>query len=287
MDKEEAHTAVARAMFGAAGVLMLAVSLGMPSWAQGLRTEGYYAALHLDLFTQPAQAAGTTDRVGARVRNLGQDAAIEPWLRLSADAGASLHSADCVAEAAGAVRCDLPSIPANGEVSLDVQLLIHPDSRGILTIVGVAGDHSPGIVVDIAGTDVRGLHDIGVSVVDAVPATLDGGALRWTFVVDNLGPSSTFAWVHEVTALHVGEAEIQIECRAGPGATCPQQDEAGYLNVGAGVEVDVTVPPFGIDFQMAAIRFSIETHEGEGLDLRPTAQVVVHSQDIFADGFGG
>lgn len=281
---------VSRSAFLVALASLSAVSLRAPAWASELATHGYYADFMLTLAGPETVAAGTRFWTHAVVHSLGPDTAHQVNLTVRGDEELRLLESDtCARVGAQAVRCGLSEMPGGSEALRDLQVDAHQDARGVRVISGLVAselspsENYPGLEVDAIAVQLVGAHAAGISLVDERPQVDAEQWLTWTFLVDNVGPSSLLSGRIQLAAA----PGSLLSCRPFDGAACSAQATGNiYLPVDGRLEIDVTVP--AIDTRIGATHVALTLLRDEGSDIggRPSVASAAFEFPVFSDSFG-
>ncbi len=282
---------LARSAFVVASLGLGVYSLRTPTWAAVLASQGYYADFVLTLTTpQQTVAAGSRFAADARVVGHGPDTALLAAVNFRGDDDLQLiEDATCSVIGAQALRCALPEVAADAQVDQRVWSDSNPDARGFRLISAFVTSEllptpeNPGLEVDAVAVELRGEHAAGIALLDERPRLESDLSLTWTFIVDNLGPSSLLSGRLSLSA----EPQTELTCRAIGSARCEGDNgEPLYLPTDGQLEIDVTVPP--IDPRVAATFVSLSLLRDEGFDVggRPDVATAAFAFDIFEDSFG-
>lgn len=282
---------LARSAFVVASLGLAVFSLRAPTWAATLAAQGYYADFVLSMTTpQPAVAAGSRFAADARVIGLGPDTARQAVLNYRGDVDLRLvESAICDAIGALALRCVLPEIAPDAHIDQRIWSDSNPDARGFRLISAFITSEllptpgNPGLEVDAVAVELRGEHATGISLVEERPRVDADLRLTWTFVIDNLGPSSLLRGRLELIA----DPGTELSCRSTGNARCEGgSGEPLYAPVDGQLAIDVTVP--SIEPRVAATFVSLRLIREEGLDVggRPSVASAAFAFSIFRDSFG-
>ncbi len=288
---------LARSAFLSLGLLLAAVAAVMPAWGEALRGAGGYAGYtDLELALDPPAdiLAGLTEPLGLAVTNHGPDPVSTPWVLLSADPGLVIYGADCSVLGTGSLRCFLPPLGVGESHLASATIASSPEARGVRAIAGYAGSELPtgglGLELDAGAIELYGITDMGASVFDELPETLPDGRLRWTFFMDNLGPSSQLAADFRVDVVADPPVALDVTCHPSPQAVCSSAPFAydGFIPPGGDLQVDVTTAlPHGGSVEAIDVYFQIFSLGDENLSVRPQLVHVRRTASMFRDGFEG
>lgn len=268
------------------------VAVNAPAWAEVLKREGYYTDFRLRLSVEPQTvAAGHTTFVGYTVESYGPDLAEHPTLTLREDAGIRLlveSQPQCPRTGAQSVRCNLPAVlPGQTLGKTYLSALADPDARGLRLLSGfVSAETSPtgtgpGLDVDATWVQVVGQYNTGMRLLDQTPTPLPDGYLRWTFELDNAGPSSVIEGYLSVTSNN----SYRDACRSSGGAACPQVDGRVYLPPGSRIELDIEVAGGAQDAGGISFFAAFFSPEGQVVGTRPQFVSMSYLPLVFSDGF--
>jgi len=283
--------ALSRTAFVLALLSLAVVSLRAPAWASTLALQGYYADFMLTL-NAPVQTvvAGSRFATDAIVRSLGPDTAEYTTVTVRGDDDLLLLEGNgCLTVSTQSLRCGLPEMAPGGQIVRRVMVDSHQDARGFRVISGLVASellpspNYPGLEVDAIAVQLQGDHAAGIAVVDERPQVDSEQRLTWTFIVDNLGPSSLLSGRLQLVA----EPDSIRTCRAFGRARCATNANGTiYLPVDGSLEIDVTVP--GINPRIGATYIAMTLLRDEGNDDggRPSMASAAYSFDVFSDSFG-
>lgn len=281
---------VASSLFCSGLVLLAGVSVQAPSWAAKLAQQGYYADFELTLTAQAQTIrAGSTEQIVAHVLGRGPDTAQSATVTLRGDDDLTFDdSSGCDQVSGQTIRCPLPAIDPDLQVSRNVEFNSHPDARGIRVISGFVSSEllptptNPGLEVDAAAIDLFGAHTTGIWLLNERPMIESDGRLRWHFLVDNLGPSSMLAGRLVLTA----KPGTELTCTAFGNARCEvAPDTPLYLPPTGHLVIDALVPAIvppesGTELTLALLR-----DEGVDVGQRPDVAAAAYQLAIFSDSF--
>ncbi len=268
------------------------ISLNAPAWAEALKLEGYYTdfSLRLGLDSQRV-VAGQATQLSFEVSSLGPDAAERPVLTLRDDVGLELiEVTPCARTSSTSLRCELPALQPGQSLPIGtLPVLTDPDARGVRLVSGFVSSENapsaggPGIKVDAAWLELVGEFDVGMGLLDQTPFPLPDGHLRWTFEIDNRGPSGVVD-----ALLFVGSASnvsFRVSCYAYGGAVCAQPDGRIHLPVGSVLHINIDAPRGELDTQPLEVLSYISLREGTQIGGRPLSVELRYLPSLFSDGF--
>ncbi|WP_395787837.1 hypothetical protein [Aquimonas sp.] len=273
-----------------AGLGLIAVNA--PAWAEVLKRQGYYTDFRLTLNIAPQTvAAGALTHLRYDVESLGPDVAEHPVLILREDADIRLLVDGlplCPRTGPQSVRCIFSALlPGQAMTNLHLPLSSHPDARGLRVVSGfVSAETSPtgagpGLDVDATWLRLIGQHNTGMRLLDRTPTPLPDGYLRWTFELDNAGPSSVIEGYLSVTSNN----SYRDRCRSSGGAVCPQPDGRVYLPPGSRIELDIEVAGGAQDASGISFFAAFFSPEGQLVGTRPQFVSMSYLPLVFSDGF--
>ena len=280
-----------RLLFAGALVGLGWIAVDSPSWARALQLQGYYTDFSLRLDAEPQGiAAGRLGSLRASVASLGPDASLHTTLTLREDEDVTLlDEGACLPPASQSLRCPLGALqPDETPPPLFLWIVSNPDARGLRLFSGYLDSENPptqngpGLNVDATWVNLVGEFDSGMRLLTPTPEALADGYLRWTYEVDNRGPSSLIEAFHSLNSFH----GFRTVCRGYAGAICATPQGAIFMPPGSRFEVDVEVPRTLLEVSDIGFSAGFLSTEGTQIGSRPRSLSVYYSRWIHQDGFG-